>query len=306
MSVTGLHPEDLLDKLEDGTLAAAEARQLRAHLASCAVCNVELALRGDFSKDWLVHNDVIAAPSETEGAAPRLRALSGPLRRRKATWICSGAAAVLLMGTAAMASGSAKALFSELFPAEAPLAAAPATPRPSPPVARDSSGSNLTSPSEPAERAADEALAAPTAPPPIRRETASNPSAGEGATSPAALFSEANRARDEGRRAHASSLYRRLQREFPKSGEADTSRVTLALLLLDSGDPRGALASFDKYLARPSRPLEAEALIGRARAFHALGNIEAEAGVWRAVAQRFPGTSYAHRATKRLAELGQH
>ncbi len=38
------------------------------------------------------------------------------------------------------------------------------------------------------------------------------------------------------------------------------------MLLLDRGDAAGALAGFDAYLSRPRRGLEAEALVGRARA----------------------------------------
>jgi TolA-binding protein len=308
MNITGIHPEDLFDKLEDGTLTDAEAKSLRAHLATCAVCNVDLAMRGDFSKDWLVHENAAVAPSAAKRSSLRLRALSARAPRKRSALVWSAAAAALLMAAAAMASGGAAAWFAELVPPKDPPRPAGLT------GARTSAREGQGAPSPSAAAAPSEGEAdlpghePEPAPPPAAtaREPASN--AGAAISKPAgaaALFSDANRARDQGELARASTLYRQLQREFPRSSEAELSRVTLALMSLDGGDPRSALAAFDVYLARPSRPLEAEALVGKARALQALGENEAERRVWQAVEHRFPGTSYARRATKRLAALGR-
>src|SRR6185295_9306386 len=93
-------------------------------------------------------------------------------------------------------------------------------------------------------------------------------------TSAAKLFGDANQARRSGDIGRASGLYHLLQDQFPGSAEADLSRVTLALLLLDNGDAQGALSGFERYLAGSSRGLEAEALVGRARALGRLGRRE--------------------------------
>ncbi len=51
MSIAELHPEDLLDREESGTLTPAEEDLLRAHLAHCAACRMERTLRADFAAD---------------------------------------------------------------------------------------------------------------------------------------------------------------------------------------------------------------------------------------------------------------
>jgi hypothetical protein len=96
-----------------------------------------------------------------------------------------------------------------------------------------------------------------------------------------------------------------LQEQFAGSPEAELSRVTLALLLLDSGDARGALSGFDRYLAGSSRGLEAEALVGRARALGRLGRRELEAAAWREVQRKYPRSLYGRQASERLLALGQ-
>jgi TolA-binding protein len=98
-------------------------------------------------------------------------------------------------------------------------------------------------------------------------------------------------------------LYRTLQQKFPRSNEAALSELTLATLLLHMGEARTALASFDSYLARGSRPLEAEALSGRALSLRALGQRDQEQAAWRVVIDRYPGSPYARRAMERLSAL---
>jgi outer membrane protein assembly factor BamD (BamD/ComL family) len=121
----------------------------------------------------------------------------------------------------------------------------------------------------------------------------------------AKLFSEANQARRSGDIGRASGLYQLLQEQYPGSPEAELSRVTLALLLLDSGDAQGALKGFERYLAGGSRGLEAEALVGRARALGRLGRRDLEAAAWHEVQRKFPRSIYGRQATERLAALGR-
>ncbi|HEY6725291.1 MAG TPA: zf-HC2 domain-containing protein [Polyangiaceae bacterium] len=55
-SVTHLHPEHLLDKLDDGGLSPAERRQLESHTAACSACRFELLVRGDLAVESLKHS----------------------------------------------------------------------------------------------------------------------------------------------------------------------------------------------------------------------------------------------------------
>ena len=123
--------------------------------------------------------------------------------------------------------------------------------------------------------------------------------------SAAKLFGEANQARRAGDVGRASGLYHLLQDQFPGSPEAELSRVTLALLLLDNGDAQGALSGFERYLAGSSRGLEAEALVGRARALGRLGRREHEAAAWREVQRKYGRSIYGRQASERLLALGQ-
>jgi TolA-binding protein len=84
MSVVGLHPEQLIDKLEAGTLSNAERAQLDAHLLVCLACRMELATRADLAQD-----PPLAFPERPEltlrapePEAPPARLLSTPAARR--------------------------------------------------------------------------------------------------------------------------------------------------------------------------------------------------------------------------------
>jgi hypothetical protein len=64
MSLHELHPEELLDKAERGSLDAGERKQLDRHLTSCAVCRFEVNARDDFrargrTEDALFSDDAI-------------------------------------------------------------------------------------------------------------------------------------------------------------------------------------------------------------------------------------------------------
>jgi TolA-binding protein len=124
------------------------------------------------------------------------------------------------------------------------------------------------------------------------------------ASNAAKLFAEGNQARRQGQSGRAFTFYQLLQEQYPGSSEAELSRVTLATLQLNGGDASSALKGFERYLAGPSRALEAEALVGRARALQRLGRKSAETAAWREVQRRFPGSVYARQATERLTALG--
>jgi TolA-binding protein len=180
--------------------------------------------------------------------------------------------------------------------------AAPAAAPPEPTVAKTPAAPSIVVPvpSTAPEKSARSAAGA-KAPSALAHKAAAASGEASGAQ---ALFAEANQARRRGDLAKAGGLYRDLQQRFPGSQEAALSQVTLSMLLLDRGDAAGALAGFDKYLARSRRPLEAEAMVGRARALGALGSRSAESLAWQKVQRKYPGSVYARQASDRLAALG--
>lgn len=355
MTVVGLHPEELFDKMLDGELLPVERDRLRAHLDSCQVCRFEYAARLDFQQEALELSAASLPPpalplrplpaAETPLAAAPLA--NKPRRRRSRRLVWGLAAAALITASGAVASGlvgkapwrtvslllsrtavpvervapvAAKparvgamasppseldALLVDAQPVAAPVASAPLAPEAGAPLHAHAAGKHqgavaraslqVTSPGAPkgeALSAKDDAAAAKDAPP---KEPASA----------AKLFGEANQARRSGDIGRASGLYHLLQDQFPGSPEADLSRVTLALLLLDSGDAQGALGGFERYLAGSSRGLEAEALVGRARALSRLGRRDLEAAAWREVQRKYPRSIYGRQAGERLLLLGQ-
>jgi TolA-binding protein len=122
-------------------------------------------------------------------------------------------------------------------------------------------------------------------------------------TDAAALFDAANDARRQGDYARTLALHRELQTRHGQSREAQVSRATVGRLLLDRGDPGGALTSFDAYLAAGGGELGEEAMAGRATALERLGRADEARRGWEALLTAFPSTPYAAHARAR-ARLG--
>jgi TolA-binding protein len=141
------------------------------------------------------------------------------------------------------------------------------------------------------------ATSAEPAPPPVA--VVSPPSPIE---TPAQLFSEANDLRRSGKEAQSIAAYRKLQRTFPGSAEAEVSYATLGSLLLDRARPPEALAQFDHYVEHGG-PLLEDVLAGKASALGRLGRARDERRTWENLLSRFPSSVYAGRAKARLAEL---
>jgi TolA-binding protein len=349
MTVVGLHPEELFDKLLDGELLPVERERLQAHLDSCQVCRFEYAARLDFREEALELSAASQPPALPLrplplADVPPAVTLAKPRRRRSRRLVWGLAAAALISASGAVASGLAGKTSWRTVGLMLTHTAAPAEPA-EPAVAKPARGAAVVSPAaeldsllvdaQPVEAPvvaqappalehdaphAHDALKhrAPVAraslqltPPvaakgdtPSTKDDAASAPAKEPASA-AKLFGEANQARRSGDIGRASGLYHLLQDQFPGSPEADLSRVTLALLLLDSGDAQGALSSFERYLAGASRGLEAEALVGRARALGRLGRRDLEAAAWREVQRKYPRSLYGRQAGERLLALGQ-
>jgi TolA-binding protein len=128
--------------------------------------------------------------------------------------------------------------------------------------------------------------------------------AAEVMASASGLLRQASDARRSGDAERAIGLYRRLQRDFPRSSEATLSAVSLGGLLLDRRLPRAALTQFDGYLmASRGGVLIPEALYGRGRALGSLGDRQEERRTWDRLLNDFPDSAYGLFARRRLQEL---
>jgi TolA-binding protein len=339
MTVVGLHPEELFDKLIEGELTPSERERLMAHLEGCEVCRFEHAARADFQAEAL-----LLAPGDPPTLLPVRAPAPQPVpapRRRSRLLVWGLAAAALISASGALASaltgkvpwaapsttvtrsaehkpGAVRTTPSKpasraaatppeptvVEPAPVAVSAAATTVDVASPVVASSAALRL-SPAQHA-RSASRSRKEPSAPAPNAVATSSDDSASREKEPPSAgkLFAEANQARRAGDIGRASGLYHLLQDQFPGSSEAELSRVTLSLLLLDSGDAQGALVGFERYLAGASSGLEAEALVGRARALGRLGRRDLEAKAWQEVQRKYPSSIYGRQAGERLSALG--
>jgi tetratricopeptide (TPR) repeat protein len=277
-----LHPEVALDMALDGTLPAAERRDLDLHLAACAACAAHL------SAAQRVRPTLAEQPwDEQLDRQAVARAMTGLFQPRLA-WLTSrrgfrvefALAGLLLLGGLAGA-----ALWRSHRPSPVPVL----LPEPS-----DETRLGLPVPVQ----AEPSLVAAPASSEPgWQRSTRAQPSA-------AALFAQALALRGEGKVDAAIATHFRLQRLYPAARETRLSFALAGRLLLERGSSEQALAQFNQYLARPGNVAE-EALVGRATALGRLGRSAAEAAAWREVLERHPGSVYASHARKRLAALGE-
>jgi TolA-binding protein len=301
MSSADLHPEDLLDRVRRGQATAAERERVNTHLAGCEACRFEQAVLAESMRDASPQSGDAVRARAIERAALAALAERGVLagsasrkrRRLAGAWIA--AAVVSSIATAAAAAVIAKpAWLAELIPqlnaqeAPKPLQLEPA---------------RRVTPAEPAP-----VIAPPPPAPEVESAQEPQPERARPRKQPASaseLFANANEARREQKTVEAVRLYRELQRAHPASPEASVARVALGRLLLDrSGDARGALQQFDRYLADGAPlSLAEEAMVGRALALGRLGRARAERAAWQALLTAFPGSANAERARTRIEAL---
>jgi TolA-binding protein len=306
VSVVGLHPEDLFDKEERGTITPAESRRLHAHVAQCAVCRVEREMRLDFAdelsgEDPRISVSGLLALANLDGAAaPRAAAASqalagaGRVRVKRATWLLVAAAVcVASVAGAAGATGIGQRAWSRLVGTEVVTVAAPA------PTAKETPVKHAPRRAAPAAAPAPEPVTLDvlaSSPEPAR--TAAHVTHVESASS---VFEQASLARRHGDYTKALRLERELQSRFPASREAHVARATTGQLLLDLGDPSGALSSFESYLTSGSGELGEAAMVGRATALERLGRSGEARRAWQALLAAFPDSPYAAHAKRRLS-----
>ncbi len=133
-------------------------------------------------------------------------------------------------------------------------------------------------------------VAAPSAGVPVVAPSTKASSAALG-QSPRELLAAARERRTRGDVAGAASAYRELLARHGESPEATAALVAFGELQLgELADPSGALATFDRYLARGGA-LDEEASFGRIRAYRALGRARAERDAIDTFLARFPGSA---------------
>jgi TolA-binding protein len=296
-----LHPDELFDRLRAGNATASERERAQSHLQSCSACRLEQALLADA-------DEAAAAPEAAEIAERARRRALAQLRTVRAL----GARGARKPAARRVRSLFAAALIAACFAAVAlgrtGLRWHAPSPSLAPTHARAVSAAEVGLPSAPAPASAEAAPSALDEPESHAPEIgASKPvsSAQRAPEAPSAseLFARANQARHQGDAREAATLYRSLERAFPKSAEANVARVTFGRLLLDRlGEPRAALAEFDAYLSAGGA-LREEALVGRALALGRRGRRQEERASWSTLLTTFPQSTYAARAQQRISEL---
>jgi len=275
-----------------GELSVAEQAALEAHLVHCASCRLTRRLGADFEECGVLEaadGARVARLSSLAGewaASERGMPVRGRVRTRSRLALLLVAACTLLVAVGASAT---YAVIRAQQDAPAPVAVlAKTTP----------DAKAKRTPALAVERTAPAPVTPTVEPrvtPPASPPAAALPSAAE-------LLEQANRARRGGSTASAVALFRELGRRFPGSAEARLAEVRLGGLLLERGQPRAALAEFDRHLSRGGS-LAPEALYGKARAYSALGDAAGERAAWASLVRDYPGSPYVGQAERRLGAL---
>lgn len=302
---------DLVARARRGEISPADRIALDAHLAACASCRMSCDIQADFAADSAVEVDDAERIARMSSAARRWsqRRARPPARwprrpsRIKMRTLMLSMGALLIAGTASATMWWWRATPQLSEPrAETHTPVTSSRPRVFP-RARARAPEPVVS--EPV--AVEEPV--PSAPP---AETYRRPRPHSRTVTavrtppetPASLLRLASEARGRGDADVASSLYRRLQREYGDTREAALSSVPWGGILLRQGHAERALEQFDRYLkTEPHGNLLPEALYGRGRALAALGRAAAEQQTWRRLLSETPGSAYEPHARRRLDEL---
>jgi len=311
VTVVDLHPEDLLEKDALGSLEAGERARLDAHLAHCVACRMERQLRADFADELeaefpverAVGLGIDALPAVSPPGRQSLIVMRGPRRRKhRAVWLLV-AAALFVGGAAAAARGLGERAWAG-FRGEPTVPVESTPPAVATHVKAHRNPAPVAEVTEPVPVAVSEAAIAAAvtavpvpAPHPGHAVAVAAPAAVIG---PAELFESASEARRRGDYGRVLDLDRELEEQYATSREAQVSRAIVGRLLLDRGDPGGALAKFDSYLAAGAGDLGEEAMVGRATALDRLGKSDEATRAWSALVAAFPDSPYAARARARL------
>jgi len=307
-----LHPEDLIERGEQGRLTAPERARLDEHVRHCLACRVERMARVDFE------HEAEALPGRAEVG----RILAGLLaptveRRRARSVLSSGLGRTLLAVALALVTGLG------ITAVRRPLVSGPARTAASAILAGPLPGRGIrfaepTPPASAAAPAVDPDASEDSLRPRKQDGSRSIPAASIHASvgdrpSASTLFEQAATARHAGDHPRAADLYRSLIQAFPESPEADAALILFGRMQLDDGDEADAVVLLDRYLQSigakgtkgTTRVLEQDALVGRALALERLGRAADASQAWLALLQSYPNSAHADRARIHLATLAQ-
>jgi len=293
------HPEELVDRALRGDITPDETRRLKEHVASCTACASHLMVGPEWARAIDPVDDDNAR--DRNAAAEVMAKLRRPAPARRIRYVWGLAAAALLFAGAAGAQYARHIglLRSHLW-ATAPLSE-PSTETAEVRTKHGSPSPAAVSENTPSIAEGAEATPSIDTPSPVAAPAAIAPTPTE---TSGQLFSEANDLRRGGKGAQSIAVYRKLQKLFPGSPEAEISYATLGSLLLEQTRAQEALAQFDHYIDRGG-PLLEDVLAGKASALGRLGRSREERKTWESLLSRFPSSVYAGRAKVRLAELPQ-
>ena len=174
---------------------------------------------------------------------------------------------------------------------------------PSPTVLASVSSAGLTQPS--ASGGSNDVQQQP--PPAASTETSANPPEIEraksaGPTNAADMLKAANQLRRQARWADAERVYSQVATTYASVAQGPVAALAAASLRLEHlRDPQGALRLYQS--ATRASSLAAEAELGIADCYHALGNRNAEVGALRLVVTDYPQALFHERAEARLKAL---
>jgi hypothetical protein len=313
MSLIELHPEELLSRAQNGTLTAAERRDLGAHLRRCPACAAEKRWGADaaaIEREQAAPDRARAARVAQVAQVERLVAAVMNQRRRAATATMEArprprrtAVVMALVASGCLLSGAAAATLwpaaRRLWVGDAELQQAPGgARRPAPARVQPAAPTVPELPAPPPE--------VPPAIAPAKLAAKVRGPAPAAAPDPAAaLFGELARARRAGRLVEARLAHDRLAARFPGTREELTGRLLVAQLALRRDEPALALDLFERYLGTDVEgALAEEARLGRALALERLGREADERRAWRELLERHPHSLHTARARTRLETLG--
>lgn len=291
--IVGMHPEEALERVLDGTASAQERAVVDEHLATCRVCAMQLRVAGAKDAEGTARaafearqNDRVVALAIAEVGRKRRSALG---MARLPRWAFAAACFLLLAGVA----GAAWLVHDLRTPpsvAQPPRALVPTV---------SALPARTTEPVEPLSQPAPvSSEEAAVSPPAAARPSPAEPTA-------RALFEQGTALRAQNKRAAAIAMFGKLQRAYPESRESRLSYALVGTLLLEERRPAEALAQFDRHLTLRGGA-EQEALAGRASAYQQLRRAAEEANAWRRLLAAHPNSIYGTRAKQRLAALGQN
>lgn len=301
MKVVDIHPEELIDKLAEGSLTLAERERLDAHLGQCSSCRFEITVRSDLAPDSPAFEDrpqlTFSGGERRERAAgtlpdqPAPQVMRSVRPRSRHRWpLAMLAAALVLCAGGAMAAVITRAVGGqwlrwspEAKPAVSGARISEAKPTLKPKRVVTEPSSTRTPAVEPT---ADTGVPVPV---PVAVAVAPTATASAArsalvvAPAPSEISRALPRAEPPGRRARAEAVL--AARESARSGVAAAPAATSA-------------AEASATRADPAAALFADA--NRARRD---GNLDRAVGLYRTLQSRYPNSSESELSRALLAQL---